>query len=413
MHFLLRAFDPSQPRDEHGRWSDGGGGDGGGVTPAESPGETGGEKLLLVSERPNQERLNKWNKQINERQEELNQQGKTGESEDEQLNGMSLSLSAYSQEDEKNLDSGRSGLNVIYDGDIKLLAAAFTDVKGNKAKIEYFGAIDRDAHKKVLDQITKAFGDKVETIEIQRWKDDPSLSLFKEAGFEEKLSQGAVTNLSAVMLEKRTAKNLPSLEHVPVPVQIGEGSGNEFKSELISAITTIPAPVLKTMASNGVTIRAGTRMTELNPELKGVHPRGWPAGMTWDSAEGGYNTAERALSVAETLRPAGSKAFVRSTRIRGVVLHESGHAFDHSLGYMSRTPSFIDAYKADVRGIPKETKDGLRYYLQKGNAGPSEAFAEIFAWNAGDAGAGRDIRQHFPRVSALVKQAIEGAGAVG
>lgn len=398
-----KAFDPDEPRDEQGRWTEGGGG---GIEP-EAPASSG-EKLLLVSEQPNQEKLDRWHKQIADRQEELNKQGQSGEHEDDQLNGMELSLNAYSQEDQKNLDAGRSGLNTVYDGDNKLLAAAFTDVKGDVAKIAYFGAVDADAHLKVLDQITKAFGDKVSTIEVQRWKDDPSLAQFEAAGFKEKPNQAGLTNLSAVMLEKRTVANPPSFEHMPVPIQLSEGTGNDFKSELAGAISAIPARTLKTMADEGIKIRAGTRMTELNPELKGEHPRGWPAGTTWDSTEGGYFRGQKTVNVTESYRPVGRKEFVRNGRIRGVVLHESGHAFDHALDTPSSTSNaFVSAYADDVRTIPKAARGGLRYFLQKGKAGRSETFAETFAWHAG-AGSGRtDLRQHFPQVSKLIKQAMD------
>ena len=404
-----KGFDPSEPRDEHGRWTSGGSGSG------ESDGNepsSADEKLLLVSEQPNQEKLDQWHKQIRDRQEELNQQGRTGEPEDEQLNGMDLALNAYSQEDQKNLDTGMAGLNSVYDGDGKLLAASFTDVKGDVAKIAYFGAIDADAHLKALDQVTKAFGDKVSSIQVQRWKDDQnSIALFEMAGFKEKAGQGGLTNLSAVILEKITKAppaNPPSLEHVPVPIEISEATGANFKTDVAVALTSIPPRALKAMADSGIRIRAGTKVTDLKPELKGVHPRGWPAGMTWDTADGFFDRAAKEVNVAEFYRPVGQKEFVPSTRVRGVASHETGHAFDKALDTPSATSrSFADAYAADVKSIPKAAKGGLRYFLQKGKAGRSEAFAEVFGWNTGAGSMRTDIRPFFPRVSKLVKDAMD------
>ena len=196
---------------------------------------------MLVSEQPNQEKLDQWHKQINDRQEELNQQGRTGEHEDEQLNGMDLALNAYSQEDQKNLDTGIAGLNTVYDGDGKLLAASFTDVKGNVAKIAYFGAIDADAHAKVLDQVTKAFGDKVSSIQVQRWKDDPSLGVWEDAGFRLIDDKGSLTNLSAVILEKIT--KAPPCESAIARTSAGADPnqrrrpGADFKTEIAVAFS--------------------------------------------------------------------------------------------------------------------------------------------------------------------------------
>ena len=388
----VKEFDPSEPRDERGRWTTGGGSGGSG----ESEPPSADEKLLFVSEQPNQEKLDQWHKQINDRQEELNQQGQTGEHEDEQLNGMDLALNAYSQEDQKNLDTGIAGLNSVYDGDGKLLAASFTDVKGNVAKIAYFGAIDADAHAKVLDQVTKAFGDKVSSIQVQRWKDDPSLGVWEDAGFRLIDDKGSLTNLSAVILEKITKappSNPPSLEHLPVPISISEGTGADFQTEIATAFASIPPRALKTMADSGIKIRAGAKLTELKPALKGEHPRGWPAGMTWDTAEGCYDRGAKEVLVTELYRPVGRKEFVSSTRVRGVALHESGHAYDQALGSPSAMSSaFIYAYTVDRKSIPKEARRSLRYFLQKGKSGRSEAFAEIFAHNAGAGSMRTDIR---------------------
>ena len=49
-----KAFDPSEPRDEHGRWTDGGGSD---DSPSE-PSTPGDDKQLLISHNPSADRLN-------------------------------------------------------------------------------------------------------------------------------------------------------------------------------------------------------------------------------------------------------------------------------------------------------------------------------------------------------------------
>jgi hypothetical protein len=384
------------------------------------------EPRLLISEQPNQEKLDAWNKQLTDRQEELNQAGKTGEHEDDQLNGMQLALSAYSQEDQKNLDAERSGINVRYDLDNKLLAAAYTDIihkpTGDVAKIAYFGALDPDAFMHVVNDITERFGQKVNLIEVQRWKDDPSLPLWEQAGFKQREGQAGLTNLSAVMLEKRFAPDAPSFEHSPVPVYVGEGTGGVFKSQLASGIAAIPPRTAEAIAGAGIMIRAGSRMTaqDMAPDLKGVHPRGWPAGTTWDSCEGMFNRGEKALYVTETYRPIGKKEFVPSRRIAGCLLHESGHALDAALDYPSaNSKQFIEAYEEDVRRIPNSAKRGLRYFLQKGKAGRSETFAEVFSHHGMPGANGVDVRPFFPSVSQLVKNAmirgvwLEGVGNVG
>ena len=187
-----------------------------------------------------------------------------------------------------------------------------------------------------------------------------------------------------------------------------EGTGENFQSELATAFASIPERALKTMADSGIKIRAGTKVTDLKPELRGVHPRGWPAGMTWDTADGFFDRAAKEVNVAELYRPVGKKEFVPSTRVRGVASHETGHAFDQALGQPSETSSaFIYAYTVDRKSVPKEARRALRYFLQKGKAGRNETFAEAFAWNTGAGSMRTDIRPFFPRVSKLVKEAMD------
>jgi hypothetical protein len=183
-------FDPDEPRDPAGRWTDGGGSDGSGA-PDKPNG--GSDKPLFVSELPSEEKLDAWNKQIADRQKELADQGKAGDTEDEQLNRMAMALSAYRQEDKENLDSGQSGLNAIYtlpldEGeDRRLLATGFTYIKDNVGMIQHFGAIDPAAHAKALDQLEKKFGDKVTHLEIKQWNNDTEIiAPFLKAGFTQR-----------------------------------------------------------------------------------------------------------------------------------------------------------------------------------------------------------------------------------
>jgi hypothetical protein len=187
-----KDFDPNQPRDEDGKWTSGGGGDGGGSA-APSPAPSDGDKPLFVSEQPSQDKIDGWEKQIADRQKELADQGKAGDTEDEQLNRMQTALNAYKQEDQESLDSQKSGLNTIYTlpvdegDDRRLLAAAFTYVKDNVAMIHHFGAIDAAAQAKAIDQIEKKFGDQVTHLEIKQWNNDTEIiAPFLKAGFKQR-----------------------------------------------------------------------------------------------------------------------------------------------------------------------------------------------------------------------------------
>ncbi|GGS88437.1 phage minor capsid protein [Nonomuraea spiralis] len=104
---------------------------------------------------------------------------------------------------------------------------------------------------------------------------------------------------------------------------------------------------------------------DFKPELRGVQPRGWPAGKTWDDVPAAYDPSTRHIIVA------GGRGLGHGSA--SVAAHETGHAVDDALGHASSSPEF-GAVHADAvsRGV-------LPYFAQAGAAGREEMFAEAFA----------------------------------
>ena len=145
------------------------------------------EKLLLVSEFPSQEKLDRWNEQLNARAEELTKQGQAGNAEDDQISRMQTALAKFSQEPDANLQSGEAGLNAVYDGNMKLKAAAFTYLRDKVATISSFGAIDHAAGVKALQQVAAKFAKGSDQIEATLWRDDGvTRAIYEEAGFKQR-----------------------------------------------------------------------------------------------------------------------------------------------------------------------------------------------------------------------------------
>ena len=143
----------------------------------------------------------------------------------------------------------------------------------------------------------------------------------------------------------------------------------------------MPASTLQSLEQAGVkvVVTQGT-VTEHLTHLKGVTPRGWPPGSTWDQVAGLYNPATKEVVIAT--HPAGDAA----RRLPGadesgsadVLLHEVGHALNNTGrgtkpgGLLSDSKAFQDAYDADKASLGA-------YYQQAGSAGRDEAFAEGYA----------------------------------
>ncbi len=111
------------------------------------------------------------------------------------------------------------------------------------------------------------------------------------------------------------------------------------------------------------------------------------------------------------------REFVASPRVLGVLAHETGHGLDMALGFASRDPAFMTAYKLDAKVLRAAKRAGESgsgrwdYFLQKYDAGPSEAFAEIFAWIANNGAAGSslyDVRPAFPNLTKYIKELLAG-----
>lgn len=134
-------------------------------------------------------------------------------------------------------------------------------------------------------------------------------------------------------------------------------------------------------------------MTEVSPDSRGVQPRGWPQGSTWDAVPGCYqesskrviigtmsdNTARKVPGKGEGPVPHGTPDLVG---------HEAGHAFDAcGEGNRRGNTEFLAARSRDLLAGTPTGMYGPRddYFLTRAEGGDndsgstSETFAESFA----------------------------------
>ncbi|RJO78415.1 hypothetical protein D5S18_05855 [Nocardia panacis] len=109
----------------------------------------------------------------------------------------------------------------------------------------------------------------------------------------------------------------------------------------------------------GIDIIDGT-VTDILTDLRGVTPRGWPPGSTWDDVPGLHDPSTHRVIIG--VGPHGNVS---------LAVHETGHAFDDAIGNASESVEFRQLY--DKMDITKP------YYAQPGNAGRQETFAESLA----------------------------------
>jgi len=146
----------------------------------------------------------------------------------------------------------------------------------------------------------------------------------------------------------------------------------EFQERMRQKIASLPEAERRLLAKNRASYLIVGTMRDADALNADKRPRGWTGG-TWMDADGAYLTGSKQIVIAERTS-AGE-----STRTDGVFNHETGHAIDHALDDLSKSKEFRDAYEKDKVNHTAEDKEFLRYLLLKGDVGPAETFAEIYA----------------------------------
>jgi hypothetical protein len=130
---------------------------------------------------------------------------------------------------------------------------------------------------------------------------------------------------------------------------------------------------------------------------------------------GMYNRTTKRVVMAEKAMqpdPVGRTSMVplRDVQRReGILRHEFGHAVDEYLGNYSHSAEFKAAYAKGLKTISQHERKVLSYYLQPGDAGREETFAEIFAaLNEAACDRNSDIllKNHFPELVQLIRAKV-------
>ena len=149
---------------------------------------------------------------------------------------------------------------------------------------------------------------------------------------------------------------------------------------------SLPEAWRKIVADAGHQVVIAPRLVDVLPRLKGVTPTGYPDGMTWENADGGFFGKDFTLVIAQESMIDGIYKPVTNERGYGLLFHEFGHALDASLGHaLTYDHDIVSAwYKeaAALRAI-KFSSEGDRndqaYFTQSEPFGVRETIAELIA----------------------------------
>jgi peptidoglycan hydrolase-like protein with peptidoglycan-binding domain len=176
-------------------------------------------------------------------------------------------------------------------------------------------------------------------------------------------------------------------------VRAGGSATQEDVDAVVGELEKMPLAQLEQMERNGTKVVAARgSVTDARTDLRGVQPRGWPPGKTWDQVPGAFMPDTNEVVVATQAGPNGSRQVPPTGSSHGsanLVLHEAGHALDYRGGKPSDSAEFQRAYEADRAAMPA-------YLQQPGNAGREEAYAETLALYLQDPA---ECRRRYPNLS--------------
>jgi len=155
------------------------------------------------------------------------------------------------------------------------------------------------------------------------------------------------------------------------------GTGTDADKELVARdLAKLPKSTLEQMKANGTKVVACRgSVTDYDASLRGVQPRGWPAGSTWDQVPGMYDPNSNEVVVATVGHGTPAGAHVPGTGeghgSADMPVHEALHSIDDraSGSHLSTGTDFNTARNGDFASLGG-------YEQQAGSAGQEETFAE-------------------------------------
>ena len=153
------------------------------------------------------------------------------------------------------------------------------------------------------------------------------------------------------------------------------GHGTAADSALVVAqLEKLPKPLLDQLQKGGGSVKVckGT-VTDYLTDLKGQHPRDWPAGKTWDEVPGCQHGKEVVIATKGTGADDHVPLAGEGHGSANLVLHETAHGIDHSVSPSLSTGRLFNAARdADLSALPP-------YETQPNPGGQEETFAESCA----------------------------------
>lgn len=162
------------------------------------------------------------------------------------------------------------------------------------------------------------------------------------------------------------------------------GSGDASDVALVVAeLEKWPDGTIEALKMQGTTvIVCRGSITDYRTDLKGVKPRGWPPGSTWDKVPGANGSDRNEVVIAVIGHAQNDPHVPRTGEGHGsvnLVVHESGHAVDLNQGGANTTIPSRSTHSRFQAARNKDLNTLDAYESQPDPAGSQETWAESAA----------------------------------
>lgn len=201
-----------------------------------------------------------------------------------------------------------------------------------------------------------------------------------------------------------------------------KGVSDTSVSQVMLGLSQIPRFYRTQLEKNGYKVLVAPTVLDAMPQLAGQTPRGYGDGADWHSTNGLFDSSRKLIVIGERSHMTGDASKDVLGPLDETVQHEFGHAYDDLLGarysakhpddastHFSHTKKFSEQYDKDAAAVPPDLRPKFAYYLQAGNAGKEELFAQMWVLFFGHQPEPGSPRQSFnvvfPAVLALLEDA--------
>ncbi len=182
--------------------------------------------------------------------------------------------------------------------------------------------------------------------------------------------------LTELPKESKTETETKTPDSLPLILAKKSADSEYIEKSVRKALEKIPKSIRDRLGIWGLKVQIVPSLIDADPGLRGGRPSGYTHGGGWDNCPGRFDSARRTIFIGER-NGWRNQPMALNQGAEGITVHEFGHAFDDQAN-CSRSADFKKAFAEDTKSLTNELRTIYQVYLQEGEAGPAEMFAELF-----------------------------------